>query len=715
MERLLFEHNSFIFHEVGSLEVADPFFYRYLGRYYLIFTSQKGIRSFVSEDLINYYPVDNKINPRGYIYYQDDDLSFYAPEIFYFDGEYYLITSPNGGGHIVLKSSSLIGPYLKISENLHEMIDGSYFVDSDFKKYLLRADENGIIIDKVDNFNRLKFNKNGQISSFNINKAKLGGWNEGPMMIKRMGRYYLTFTGTHFLSSAYRVAYLSSDKLKANGFSKCQFLLLNTRREFCGLGHSSFFLGPDLDSYYIAYHHLDENNHRHLSISRLVFDKEKMYVNDYHDFRDCDFNFQEEKLSYLQEGNYIYLDQKLNDYSFEVSFLNAPRILLSLTIDSSITFELFSSHLAIRKRRLSDEAILKSQIIPFKKKINIGVLHTLRVQKRDNLLNIYLDNIELVTHFKLDFSLNNKIGYLKEEQNDILSFNYSKYSFGNSDASLNKVDIIVPSLFNDKDEEYSIYRVKKICDDKYHFDVLLNDDIAAFSIFINKKEYRFNSLNKGLHSLGAFFLKAGLNEIKLSRAIIDKINLIKIDEHFAISRDLDINFNSFNEDDFNIFHRYLIINDYLYFENDRNIVLTKDIYENFILTCTFNLRSITSEGHFISLVILNKNYGENNAYEGPYSLDGYLINLEGHHLKIIDNNFDQKEVLLSKKVNSLKPQNIKVIKSDNLLIFYLNEKEVLRTSIKSNNLRGAVGLYSYHASGYYKNLKISNLRGGKNE
>ena len=708
MTRLSIERNSFIFHEVGSLEVADPFFYRYLGEYYLIFTSFKGIRCFRSPDLINYYPIDNKINPRGYLYYDDLDVSYYAPEIIYYNGEYYLITSPNGGGHIVLKSSELIGPYQKVSENLHEMIDGSYFIDSDLKKYLLRADENGIIIDHLTQFNALTFDKNGQIASFNLTKAQIGGWNEGPMMIKRMGRYYLTFTGTHFLSSAYRVAYLTSDKLKNNAFSSMKYLLLNTRKDFAGLGHSSFFLGPDLDSYFIAYHQLDENNHRYLNISRLVFANEQMYVNDYKDFRALDFPFPKQKTSFIQEGKFLYLTENLHDYSLEVTFKNAPKILLSLDSTHFVTMELNQTNLSIFERNISDEKISKSQIISFnKEKINLAVLHTLRVQKRDNLFNIYLDNIELVSFYHLDILVNNKLGYLLDEQDNILSFNYSLESFGSSDAAINKVDILLPTLFNAIEDDYLIYHVKKIVADEYHFDLLLKEDINSFSININGQEFRFNSLNQGQHSLGRFFLKEGINEIKLNRHFAHKIALIKLAEHFLPSHDLNVNFNQFNADDFKIYHHYLIINDYLYFENDRNIVLTKDIYENFVLTCTFNLRSLTREGHFISLVILNQNYGENNLYEGPYSLDGYLINLEGHYLKIIDNNFDQKETIFTKRINTLKPQDLKVIKNDNLLTFYLNESEIFKTFIEMNNLRGAVGLYSYHASGYYKNLKIS--------
>ena len=53
----------------------------------------------------------------------------FAPEVIYFNGMFYMISSPSGNGHYVFESESPEGPFSAISGNIGKSIDGSYFID----------------------------------------------------------------------------------------------------------------------------------------------------------------------------------------------------------------------------------------------------------------------------------------------------------------------------------------------------------------------------------------------------------------------------------------------------------------------------------------------------------------------------------------------------------------------------------------------------------
>ena len=76
-------------------KVGDPFVYRFNGRYYLYPSAgAEGIEVWESEDLTDWQYIG--------IVADDPILGYaYAPEIFYFNGVFYLITSPRGDGHYI--------------------------------------------------------------------------------------------------------------------------------------------------------------------------------------------------------------------------------------------------------------------------------------------------------------------------------------------------------------------------------------------------------------------------------------------------------------------------------------------------------------------------------------------------------------------------------------------------------------------------------------
>ena len=92
----------------------------------------------------------------------------------------------------------------------------------------------------------------------------LGHWTEGSMIIKRNGTYYMTYTGNHVFSKGYRIHYAVSHDSPLGPYSipANNPLVISTKPDFYGLGHSSTVMGPDLDSYYLVYHNLTEDPRR---------------------------------------------------------------------------------------------------------------------------------------------------------------------------------------------------------------------------------------------------------------------------------------------------------------------------------------------------------------------------------------------------------------------------------------------------------------------
>ena len=152
-----------------------------------------------------------------------------------------------------MKSDSPLGPFDRVTENFGYSIDGSLFADDNGKLYMYNLPGNKSIgIVEIDE---------NTLTPKGVNKATgvpLNHWTEGPGMIRRGEWFYLTFTGNHYLSTGYRIAWASrkGDALGRYTQPKDHTLMINSvfKDPFTGLGHSANFYGPDLDSIYTSYH-----------------------------------------------------------------------------------------------------------------------------------------------------------------------------------------------------------------------------------------------------------------------------------------------------------------------------------------------------------------------------------------------------------------------------------------------------------------------------
>ncbi len=267
--------------------IGDPFIMRYNGMYYLYCStldSETGVRGYKSADLVNWVPMTGEGLREGYVSQDNVTKAAFAPEVYYFNGTFYMYTSPSGAGHYILTSDSPEGPFVKATNNFGMSIDGSVLIDDDETIYFTYASQGGIRIAKM-----LDMLTVDATSTPQLNNTSIGGWTEGPYVLKRDGIYYMTYTGNHVASDGYRIAYATASSLvNANGaidrnaFTRAENnpIALNTEGALKGMGHSSTVLGPDMDSYYLAYHMLNSSGgpNRSLGIDRLLFNGTQMSV-----------------------------------------------------------------------------------------------------------------------------------------------------------------------------------------------------------------------------------------------------------------------------------------------------------------------------------------------------------------------------------------------------------------------------------------------------
>ncbi|EKN71558.1 glycoside hydrolase family protein [Neobacillus bataviensis LMG 21833] len=246
---------------------GDPYILKHNGIYYLYVSTvddKSGVKAWKSEDLVNW-------EYGGLVTKEPTTKAAYAPEVVYWNGDFYMYTSPGGHGHYVYKSSNPLGPFVKQTNNLGMGIDGHVFIDDDGKWYFYSTGDKRI--DARPMSDPYTF---GQVSNTG---AEMNGWTEGPTVLKRNSKYYMTYTGNHVWNKAYRVDYASSDS-PITGFSHNldqNPILINSEGSNVGLGHNSVVRGPDLDSEYMVYHS-HANPGRYMNLDRIAWNGEKMLV-----------------------------------------------------------------------------------------------------------------------------------------------------------------------------------------------------------------------------------------------------------------------------------------------------------------------------------------------------------------------------------------------------------------------------------------------------
>ncbi len=377
--------------------IGDPFVLRHNGLYYLYASSSEArVRVWTSRNLIDW-------TFEGWCT-QGRDVDFaYAPEVIYWRGSFYMITSPGGNGHYILKSDDPLGIFLPVTKNFGYSIDGSFFKQDDGKLMMLFPDSWKIKTTALDEATMLPAGLKADTGT------TLRHWTEGPGLIRRGDWYYLTYTGNHVCSPGYKVAWSSR-----KGGPKGQFatreestLLVNSvlGDDFNGLGHSANVVGPDLDSLYTTYHNLVSltGPARQYNLDRLFTNGGLLYTSGPSNspmpvpempdvWGDPDENLNDFT---QRDGGYFASLPETALFTQEWNFtLNGgtARALIGQKDEKDVTVTVDQTHIALY---LGDEQIAREKLP------EIGpadCLHTLRVEHTPDVLYLYVDDMRVLTH-----------------------------------------------------------------------------------------------------------------------------------------------------------------------------------------------------------------------------------------------------------------------------------------------------------------------------
>lgn len=147
--------------------LGDPQIIKYNGKYYLYVNtkdSETGIKGWESTDLVSWEYM-------GLVATDPKTTGAYAPEVFYWNGSFYMYTSPLGQGHYILSSDDPSGPFVIRTDNLGLSIDGSISVDDDGSWYFYNSGDPNIVGHTMSN--PLTINPAGEMVLPNT-----GGWNK---------------------------------------------------------------------------------------------------------------------------------------------------------------------------------------------------------------------------------------------------------------------------------------------------------------------------------------------------------------------------------------------------------------------------------------------------------------------------------------------------------------------------------------------------------
>ena len=334
-----YDKSAWYINNLDKVPLPDPQIFVEDGIYYIVGTndaSTKVVTCYTTTDFNTYQYAGEIYNPARYKGWEKADPAIYAPEMYCFEGVYYLYYSALDKNNIrrnsVVSATSPLGPYepivndevdglsnpLFLDQNVkNAVLDSTIFVDDDNTMYMYYsvADVYGQHIVGVklnspydaDWSTYTEIVKPGYIdSSFTLkplvweeyrNKTAIA---EAPYMIKSNGKYYMTYSVNGCWNKYYNVCYAVSDsplgnyvKPYENGKLWTNLLLgypgdkLDFNKVYqqwsgfaSGTGHHSFFMiGDQVMIAYHAHQNRDWNSEsaytkRYLAIDYLYFDEE---------------------------------------------------------------------------------------------------------------------------------------------------------------------------------------------------------------------------------------------------------------------------------------------------------------------------------------------------------------------------------------------------------------------------------------------------------
>lgn len=271
----------------GVTDIGDPLIFHAEGAYWLIATSSSsGYRIWRSEDLTQWQRQEQPAYQRSKESWSRGN--FWAPEVYFHQGRYLLFYSARAKGMWdsmrigIAASERPEGPYIDLkNEPLfdpgHSVIDASFFVDDDGTPYLYYSrDCSENVVDGVHQSHsygvRLKDDLSGidgepvaltkPDQEWEMNSGPEWLWNEGQIVQKHDGRYWLFYSANYYASKEYGVGVAAADsplgpyeKVESNPL--LSFVEQGGETLVSGPGHNSFLTTPGGDRFMVYHSHTD--------------------------------------------------------------------------------------------------------------------------------------------------------------------------------------------------------------------------------------------------------------------------------------------------------------------------------------------------------------------------------------------------------------------------------------------------------------------------
>lgn len=261
---------------------ADPDVIYSKGTYYMYPTTTGtnigGIKVYTSTDLVHWTDKGLAMTAGSENWGTE---GFWAPDLIERDGKFYMYYTAEE--HICASvSESPLGPYKQVKFGpMHpdiKEIDAHVFNDDgEYYFYFVRFDNANIIYGAKLNDDMISIDESTVVEVVTPSQEwelDIASVNEGPYMLKKNGKFFLTYSGSHFESPMYGVGYAVSNN-PLGPFEKYKYNpIMQSNSLVHGAGHHSIAVSPDQKELFVVYHchpSLTASNPRKFCIDRMRF------------------------------------------------------------------------------------------------------------------------------------------------------------------------------------------------------------------------------------------------------------------------------------------------------------------------------------------------------------------------------------------------------------------------------------------------------------
>ena len=252
---------------------ADPYILQYEGKYYLYSTNavNEGYKVSVSTDLGTWTDMGLALKNADVYGNPTSSAGFWAPEVYYYNGLFYMIYTV--GEHLgIATSESPLGPFKSPKQsyinNDKREIDGHLFFDDDGKVYIYFVRCASSVGEGTGNeiygaeFDMETFTYKNERCLVYPEKntwewiGTHGYVAEGPAVLKHEGRYYMTYSANGYTCQNYAIGLAISDSPLGNyaKYDGNPILEKDSYLNVYGPGHHSFVYSPDGTELFMVYH-----------------------------------------------------------------------------------------------------------------------------------------------------------------------------------------------------------------------------------------------------------------------------------------------------------------------------------------------------------------------------------------------------------------------------------------------------------------------------